>query len=257
MAYTSPRTWVVGEVLTAALLNVQLRDNLLAIATTGGLLKHEAGGVEVDISAITTGGILYGASAGVMAILAAGTDDQVLTQASGIPSWATGGSPGAPLVGSDTTERTTTSTSAATLSTMTISPEIAVGQHFEIMGAARKSSGAAARIGVGLTINAVAVHVPVAAAASIFGASAFDRAENGIFKIWGMGGISTYDRGLIRMYAQIAPSTGSILDASGGVTSDAAFPAAAITSILIRGISGSSSVTLGVDQIFVYAKAVS
>lgn len=29
MAWTSPRTWITGEVLTAALLNLHLRDNLL------------------------------------------------------------------------------------------------------------------------------------------------------------------------------------------------------------------------------------
>lgn len=31
MAWTTPRTWVAGEVLTAALLNTHLRDNLNAI----------------------------------------------------------------------------------------------------------------------------------------------------------------------------------------------------------------------------------
>ena len=36
MAYTSPRTWVAGELLTAALLNAHVRDNLLAIAGTTG-----------------------------------------------------------------------------------------------------------------------------------------------------------------------------------------------------------------------------
>lgn len=33
MAYTTPRTWVAGEVVTAALLNTHLRDNLNAINT--------------------------------------------------------------------------------------------------------------------------------------------------------------------------------------------------------------------------------
>lgn len=33
MAWTSPRTWLAGEVLTAALLNTHLRDNLNAIGT--------------------------------------------------------------------------------------------------------------------------------------------------------------------------------------------------------------------------------
>jgi len=33
MAWTAPRTWVAGEVLTAALLNTHLRDNLLTLDT--------------------------------------------------------------------------------------------------------------------------------------------------------------------------------------------------------------------------------
>lgn len=33
MAWTSPRTWVAGEVVTASLLNTHLRDNLLAIGS--------------------------------------------------------------------------------------------------------------------------------------------------------------------------------------------------------------------------------
>ncbi len=40
MAWTSPRTWVAGEVVTAALLNTHLKDNLLQTApglvTTSG-----------------------------------------------------------------------------------------------------------------------------------------------------------------------------------------------------------------------------
>lgn len=34
MAWTSPRTWVAGEVLTAALLNTHVRDNLLELNST-------------------------------------------------------------------------------------------------------------------------------------------------------------------------------------------------------------------------------
>lgn len=33
MAWTAPRTWVVNELITAALLNTHLRDNLLALKT--------------------------------------------------------------------------------------------------------------------------------------------------------------------------------------------------------------------------------
>jgi len=33
MSWTAPRTWVAGEIVTAALLNAQIRDNELALAT--------------------------------------------------------------------------------------------------------------------------------------------------------------------------------------------------------------------------------
>src|SRR5262245_48492280 len=33
MAWTSPRTWVAGETVTASLLNTHIRDNQLAIST--------------------------------------------------------------------------------------------------------------------------------------------------------------------------------------------------------------------------------
>lgn len=36
MSWTAPRSWVVGEVLTAALLNTHLRDNLLVVDPTSG-----------------------------------------------------------------------------------------------------------------------------------------------------------------------------------------------------------------------------
>ena len=33
MAWTAPRTWVTGEVVTASVMNVHVRDNLLALST--------------------------------------------------------------------------------------------------------------------------------------------------------------------------------------------------------------------------------
>lgn len=70
MAWTSPRTWVAAEIVTASLLNTHVRDNQLWLASTTGLVQHEAGGVEADISAITTGGIVRGTGAGTMGVLA-------------------------------------------------------------------------------------------------------------------------------------------------------------------------------------------
>lgn len=37
MSWVAPRTWIAGEILTAALMNQELRDNLLAVAPVGSL----------------------------------------------------------------------------------------------------------------------------------------------------------------------------------------------------------------------------
>ena len=60
---------------------LELGSSNITTSTAAGLLKHEAGGLEFDASAITTGGMLKGDSAGVMEILAKGTANQVLTMA--------------------------------------------------------------------------------------------------------------------------------------------------------------------------------
>ena len=101
MGWTTPRTWASGEVVTAALLNTHLRDNLLetapglvttdgdmVVATGAGALKrmafgdsndrilHERGGLEADVSAITTGGTVVGQSSGVIGVETAMTQVQ-------------------------------------------------------------------------------------------------------------------------------------------------------------------------------------
>ena len=55
MAWTAPRTWVVGEVLTAALLNTHLRDNMLETAPA---------------KAATAGDVFYADDANSLAVLA-------------------------------------------------------------------------------------------------------------------------------------------------------------------------------------------
>lgn len=72
MAWTAPRTWVSGEVLTAALLNVHLRDNMTgtSAAVTNGTNVNAAntvayqrcGSVIVAVSAVTTSAISGGAT---------------------------------------------------------------------------------------------------------------------------------------------------------------------------------------------------
>lgn len=57
------------------------------INTAAGLLKHEAGGLEFNASAITTGGLIRGASSGVMSLLTVGSAGDVLTVSGGAPAW--------------------------------------------------------------------------------------------------------------------------------------------------------------------------
>ena len=69
MAFTNLSTQSAGALITHTLWN-QLVNNWTTVATSAGLIKHEYGGLEVDVSAITTGGIFRGASSGVVSILA-------------------------------------------------------------------------------------------------------------------------------------------------------------------------------------------
>ena len=120
MAWTAPRTWVPGELVTAALLNVHLRNNLLAtlaaIVTTAGDIGYATAANTLSRLAIGTarqqlatnagatapewvaslqslmtaqGDIVYASAANTPAGLAKGTAGQVLTMGAAVPAWAT------------------------------------------------------------------------------------------------------------------------------------------------------------------------
>lgn len=61
MAFTTPRTWSVGELVTAAMLNEQIRDNMNAIfvGSAGGDLDYYATATTKSRLAAVAGGILY------------------------------------------------------------------------------------------------------------------------------------------------------------------------------------------------------
>lgn len=76
MAWTTPRTWVTAEVVTAAVMNTHVRDNLLAIDTLVGI----AGGTYTD------GGILLGSGAAAITVLPRALTGEVpVGQAAGDP----------------------------------------------------------------------------------------------------------------------------------------------------------------------------
>lgn len=68
MSWTAPRTWVTGEIVTAALLNTHLRDNLNALEASGTSFPGSpTDGTRYVYAADTTNGIFwhfryYGAS---------------------------------------------------------------------------------------------------------------------------------------------------------------------------------------------------
>ena len=291
MAWTAPRTYLTGEVITASILNTDHRDNLLAITalldlatssfTDGGILlgsgsgaltamsvladgevpvgdgvtdpvaialltsstglvTHERGGIELDISGITTGGLLHGASAGLMAILAAGSDGQIMKQASGLPSWADAGF--API-GSDTSEGTTTGTSLTDLLAVG-SLSIAATIPLLIIANWRKTSGAARGLRIGLKINSTEI-------GQVTVTNTSNAAADGIVVFFVSARVTNYTHSVLMFHA------------GGGDTNTPAIsrfstaaPNATVTDIVIQGQStGGSGITIGADELRVYQLA--
>ena len=156
--------------------------------------------------------------------------------------------------GSNTTEATTTSTTAVDLLSVSgLSIPAAAPIRIEYLG--RKSSGAAAVAKCGLTINATVVgEAVVSASARGYSTSATDQAESGFAFIEIGPRIASYVCGAHGMQksavtASGAYALGSVLDDISGA---AVFPTVAITDIVIRGISNSALVTLAVDELHIY-----
>jgi hypothetical protein len=161
--------------------------------------------------------------------------------------------------GGNTTEATSTSTSAADLVTAS-SLTLAVGEPFELTALARKTAGASSAMGLGLTVNSTVVREATTAAANaLFFASAGNRIEGGLFFLHGYPGQTNYQfgNGAGIMVNEGTAATG----VNGGqvkpINATADFPLAAITTFVIRGITASASQTMGVDEAHVYSRAVS
>lgn len=59
MAYTTPRTWVVAEIVTASLMNTHVRDNIAYLKGAAGTIAFEAGATFAAATTINgTGGTL-------------------------------------------------------------------------------------------------------------------------------------------------------------------------------------------------------
>lgn len=72
MSWTTPRTWITSEVVSAAQMNTHVRDNFLA--TTPAVVA-------------AAGDTVYATGANALARLPVGSTGQVLKVAAGLPSW--------------------------------------------------------------------------------------------------------------------------------------------------------------------------
>ena len=147
-------------------------------------------------------------------------------------------------VGGDSTERTTTATIAATLSTIS-SLNIPVTSGIFIRGNCRKSTGAANVSFLGLTLNSTIVITPVAYT------SAANQAEEGHFEIYVPPRVTGYLKSSrLHTRTALASATAWLNTDSKGIANDV--PTVAITSLAITGYSGDAAITTAVDEIRVY-----
>ena len=234
-----------------------------ANSVDAGLLTHERGGVEADISAITTDGILYGTASGAVGILAGGSALYHLRVNAGATAleWAAvAGSAVITFEGSDTSEATTTSSTPTDLIDVT-SISVPAVNPFQVFVSGRKGTGNAVETHLGLKLNTTVVGeadaTPVASATPV--------------AIWTSEAASAVNSGL--GFAHIGPRvTSHLRGAAGFMTSDdggtdnrgvftspahtADMPTATITSVIIRGDSDGTN-TLGADELYVMQVATS
>lgn len=70
MAWTAPRTWVVGEIVTASLMNTDIRDNLNYLKGVSGTISLDSG---ISVAGAGYFGVTAGATPAIVADRVSGT----------------------------------------------------------------------------------------------------------------------------------------------------------------------------------------
>ncbi|MCH7737678.1 MAG: hypothetical protein IH872_09805 [Chloroflexi bacterium] len=161
-----------------------------------------------------------------------------------VPIVAAGTSATVTREGGQTTEATTTSTSTVDLLTAA-SLTIPIGTPVEVHAMLRRTTGTATTAKVGLKLNTTAVRSPLD-----WGPSA-NNPDTGLLHMLLQHGLSSYSFGHYMFVTN--PDQLSYFDISGGI----ATPVAELTDIILQAKVGSSSITMGADEMHVYSKAVS
>ena len=153
------------------------------------------------------------------------------------------------LVGSDTTEATMTSATAADMVTITGLTILATAPVMIVISC-RKSSNAF-QPAIGLKINATTVVEPVLATTGLAVFSATAETQNGVVAVTLSPRRTNYDRGVTGMFYAGGATAGRNLPLALGQALDGAIPVATITDVIIRGDSDGTN-TLGVQGVYVY-----
>lgn len=242
MAWTNPSDKITGDVVTAAIWNASL-------GATGNMAQTAAAKVT------TAGDIVYATAANTLARLGIGSSAQVLTVSGGVPAWASAAG-GFALAGSNTTEATMTSATAADMVTIS-GLSIPATTPLMIVFNVRKSA-AAFEPSVGLKINSTTVFEATYSNGRLYHMNSTSEAMSGTLSFVIGPRYTNYDR--------VLTGTGSVTGATDrqnvvlpysglGATFTNAIPIATITSIAIRGDSDGTG-TLGVQGVFVYTLPV-
>jgi len=226
-----------GSIDTAHIADNQITLAKMAGGTDGQIITYDASGDPVAVGP--------------------GTDGQVLTStgAGSPPAFedASGGTGALTRVGGNTTEATTTSTSAVDLLSVS-SLSIGVASPIMLMVSGRKTAGAADDVAMGLKLNSTILGEASTNTAAIWGGTTNDRIESGLVWIMIPPRSSAYPRailGIRETYAADATGvTGTV-----NVCRDNDIPTATITDVVIRGITDNSSNTLAADELHVYTLA--
>ena len=157
--------------------------------------------------------------------------------------------------GGNTTEATTTSTSAVDVLTVA-SLSIATTSPITCLVAMRKTTGDAAAACLGLKLNTtVTGEATLGGPVEVLQFDTENTARGGSVHFWLGPRITDYN--LVNSGSGFAPGTGSVVSVGTNPTITAAQPIATVTDVVIRGIVQSALITQGIDELQVETHATS
>jgi len=220
--------------------------------------SHQSTGLQggtLDAAAITAGTI-------ATARLGSGTANNTVFLR-GDQTWAApaGGSGALARAGGNTTEATTTSTSAVDLLTVATGLSVAANVPLFLRNLFRKTTGAAAAAGCGLKLNSTTVAEAESSSGSVTSVcgtcSAANQAESGEAVNWIAPIVTDYTFGASQGLYFGSNSSGSVVNFPQTVSSNGNRPNATLTDVIIRGKTGNNAITLGADEAHLYSYTVS